>query len=126
MDPGEFARRYPTLYQMADGAAWPSLLRHGLLSAKATVDLYDPPEDKRAAILSRQRKTSILLNRADLGSMVIRDQKPLKYLAECLDQGVSAQDFLDALNGSVLLGDGRAASEIAEGIPASVQLGHLR
>jgi hypothetical protein len=98
VDAREFAKRYPTLFHMADGSAWPSIRRHGLLSTKAIVDLYDPPEAERAAILSGRRLASTTLGNADLGEITIRDQLPLKFLDACLKEGVAPQDFLDALN----------------------------
>lgn len=101
MDAVEFAERYPTLFHMADEAAWPSIQRHGLVSTKAIVDLFSPSAQVRADILSGRRLVSTTLSNRDMGSITIRDQLPLKFLAECLDDGVEAQDFLDALNGRV-------------------------
>jgi hypothetical protein len=33
--------------------------------------------------------------------MTIRDQRPAKFLKDCMNDGVSPQDYLDALNGRV-------------------------
>lgn len=101
MDAREFAARYPTAYHMADEYAWPSIQRYGLLSTRAMVELYNPDPGLRGQILSQRRRTSITLDSTDLGSMVVRDQLPLKFLDKCLHPGVSAQQFLDALNGRV-------------------------
>jgi hypothetical protein len=35
--------------------------------------------------------------------MTIRDQRPAKFLNDCMNDGVSPQDYLDALNGRVFL-----------------------
>lgn len=101
VDAREFAARYPSLFHMADERAWPSIHRHGLLSTKAIVDLYNPPASTRAAILTGRRISTFRLEDEDLGAINIRDQKPLKFLAECLRDGVEPQEFLDALNGRV-------------------------
>lgn len=101
MDAQEFAIQYPTVYHMADEAAWPSIQKYGLLSTSAIVDLYRPEPSLRAAILSDARRRCITLGSEELGVMTIRDQLPLKFLDACLDEGVARQDFLDALNGRV-------------------------
>lgn len=93
--------RHPVLYHMAEDGTWPSIQEHGLLSTQALVDLFDPEPDVRNAILRQVRPRSITLGDPTLGSVVIRDQKPLKFLKECLLPGTSPQQFLDALNGRV-------------------------
>ena len=97
----DLVARHPVLYHMAEDGTWPSIQVHGLLSTQALVDLFGPPPDVRDAILREVRPRSITLNDSTLGSAVIRDQKPLKFLAECLVPGTSPQQFLDALNGRV-------------------------
>jgi hypothetical protein len=101
VDPDEFVEGYPTLYHMAEQAAWPSIQRHGLLSTAAIVDLFDPSPSVRDAVLSQVRDSSITLRRDGLDDVTIRDQLPLRFLDACLQEGVSRQDFLDALNGRV-------------------------
>jgi hypothetical protein len=101
VDAHEFAIRYPTLYHMADEVAWPSIQKHGLLSTRAMVDLYDPEPAIRAAILCGVRRSCITLESDELGTMTVRDQLPLKFLDACLEEGATRQDFLDALNGRV-------------------------
>lgn len=101
MDAQQFAAKYPTLYHMADETAWPSIQKHGLLSTRAMVDLYEPEPAIRAAILSEVRCSCITLESDVLGTMTVRDQLPLKFLDECLEDGVTRQDFLCALNGRV-------------------------
>ena len=101
MDAHEFAARYPTLYHMADETAWPSIQQHGLLSTRAIVDLYKPEPAICAAILSEVRRSCFRLDDDELGTMTVRDQLPLKFLDECLEEGVTRREFLDALNGRV-------------------------
>lgn len=45
--------------------------------------------------------SALRLERSDLGAMTVRDQLPLKFLDQCLHPGVTAQQFLDALNSRV-------------------------
>ena len=53
------------------------------------------------AVSKEVRRSSITLRRDGLDAITIRDQLPLKFLDECLEEGVARQDFLDALNGRV-------------------------
>jgi hypothetical protein len=83
---------------MAEDGTWPSIRQRGLLSTRAIVDLYQPDADVREQILSTVRRDKIKLTSAVLGEMTIRDQRPAKFLKECMTDGVSPQDYLDALN----------------------------
>jgi hypothetical protein len=86
---------------MAEEGTWPSIRERGLLSTKAIVDLYQPDADVREQILSTVRRDKIKLTSAEFGEMTIRDQRPAKFLKDCMSDGVSSQDYLDALNGRV-------------------------
>lgn len=54
----------------------------------------------RHEILNVVRRDSITLDHPQHGAVVVRDQRPLKFLKECLDD-TTPQEFLDALNGWV-------------------------
>jgi hypothetical protein len=86
---------------MAEDGTWPSIRQRGLLSTQAIVDLYQPDADVRDQILSTVRRDKIKLTSAALGEMIIRDQRPAKFLKDCMNDGVSPQDYLDARNGRV-------------------------
>ena len=86
---------------MAEDGTWPSIRQRGLLSTQAIVDLYQPDADIREQILSTVRRDKIKLVNPALGEMTIRDQRPAKFLEDCMNDGVSPQDYLDALNGRV-------------------------
>jgi hypothetical protein len=86
---------------MAEDGTWPSIRRKGLLSTQAIVDLYEPDDATRARILSEVRTDKITLSSEALGDMTIRDQRPAKFLTACMNNGVSPQDYLAALNGRV-------------------------
>jgi hypothetical protein len=101
VDRDELIRFYPVLFHLADDGAWLSLRTHGLLSTRAIVDLFDPDEQTRAAVLDRVRTRSTVLEHPRYGTAVIRDQGPLKFLGQCLTEGTTVQQYLDALNGRV-------------------------
>ena len=92
----------PVLYHMAERGAWPTIRRHGLLSAAAALDLFDPGDETRAAA-GRRRPEGIVLERADLGRVVLRDQMPLSdaALARCLRDGLTPADWHARLNARV-------------------------
>jgi len=101
VDSALLAELHPILYHMAEDGTWPSIRQRGLLSTRAIVDLYQPDADVREQILSAVRRDKIKLTSSALGEMTIRDQRPAKFLNECMNDGVSPQDYLDALNGRV-------------------------
>ncbi|NHT16136.1 hypothetical protein [Cellulomonas sp. IC4_254] len=101
MDREHFVDLYPRLFHMAVDGAWPSVQERGLLSTAALVDLYDPPPAVRAQILNGVRRTSVALQHDGLPDVLVRDQRPLKFIDQCLLPGTTLQEFLDALNGRV-------------------------
>ena len=101
MDREHFIELYPRLFHMAVEGAWPSIQERGLLSTTALVDLYDPPPAVRAQILNGIRRASVPLQRDGLPHVLVRDQRPLKFIDKCLLPGVTLQEYLDALNGRV-------------------------
>jgi hypothetical protein len=101
VDPVLLAELNPTLYHMAEDGTWPSIRRRGLLSTQAIVDLYQPDEHLREQILSTVRRDKITLASPAAGEMTIRDQRPAKFLKDCMNDGVRPQDYLYALNSRV-------------------------
>lgn len=101
MDSADLVARYPTVYHMADCGAWPSIQRAGLLPTRDIVDLYERDAETRAKLLERVRATSTVLSHPVHGRVTIRDQAPLKFLRECLTEGTTPQQYLDALNSRV-------------------------
>lgn len=100
MDKGEFIGRYPRLWHLAHGDAWPGIRRHGLLTTAQVLDLFgvDPP-----GISSRRRTTPVPLTHPEHGNAVIRDQKPLNLtkLASALTDGMTVEQWLTMLDGLV-------------------------
>lgn len=102
-------RDCPVLFHMAERGAWPTIRRHGLLSTEAALDLFGADDAVRAAAL-RRRPAGIALERADLGRIVLRDQKPLsdKALARCLRDGLTPAEWHARLNARVFFWLSRA------------------
>jgi hypothetical protein len=98
MERDELVRLHPVLFHMAEDGTWPSVRAHGLLSTRAIVDLFATDESVRTQVLSVVRTASIAIEHPERGRVVVRDQGPLKFLNQCLTEGTTAQDYLDALN----------------------------
>jgi hypothetical protein len=98
MERSELIRLSPVLFHMTEDGMWPSVRAHGLLSTRAIVDLFDPTETVRTSILGGVRKKSVVIEHPQHCCAVIRDQAPLKFLDQCLAEGTTAQEYLDALN----------------------------
>jgi hypothetical protein len=82
-------------------AAWPSVQRHGLLSTRRLIDLFGLDAAERDRLLSAPRKQSTVLRAPGLPPAVIRDQKPMKFIAEKIDPQSSLTAYLDAINSRV-------------------------
>jgi hypothetical protein len=89
------------LPHIAGGAAWPSVQQHGLLSTQRLIDLFDVDTAERNLILTSPRKESIVLRAPGRPPAVIRDQKPMKFIAEKIDSGSSLVEYLLAINSRV-------------------------
>lgn len=100
--PEVFASVYPRLYHMAHEDAWPQIQRHGLLSTRSILNLWEVETTQRAAIEAHVRRTSVELSHPRHGKVVIRDQKPMNEkklrtaLVDC-----TPQDWCQLLNAKV-------------------------
>ncbi len=102
MDPETLVDRYPRLYHMAERDSWPSIERHGLLSTRALIDLFEIEEPRRSRILSQRRPASETLDHPLHGRAVVRDQIPLRVepLRRCLTD-MTLEQWLLGLNSRV-------------------------
>jgi Family of unknown function (DUF7002) len=102
MKASEIAEYYPRLYHMAEAGSWESISRHGLLSTRSLIDLFDVDGAARDAILRHRRPASVRLEHPVHGEAVVRDQIPLSEsrLAACLTD-MTLEEWLDALNSRV-------------------------
>jgi hypothetical protein len=94
-----FVRLRPELRHLAAAGAWTGIVRHGLLSASALLDLHGVRGEARGALETRKRPAQHRLSHAD-GSAVLRDQRPLHEptLAAQLTDGWAVRDWLLHLN----------------------------
>lgn len=99
----DFFSLHPKLYHMAWEGAWPSIVRHGLLSTEALLDLFGYAGEAREDILARHRAESVGIFRQEYGEAVIRDQKPMNdaKLSRCLTGGMTPADWYRLLNSKV-------------------------
>jgi len=96
----QLTAHYLFVYHMAERDALPQLLRHGLLSTTAILDLCEVSGGERRALEWRIRKEAHLLEHPVHGRFTLRDQKPLSEskLAGCLRDGLTVEDWLRLLN----------------------------
>ena len=101
VDVEELIQRVPTVFHMAPATSWPSLQLHGLLSTEQLVNLYGVDDARRASILLRKRETVVTLRHPSMPEIVIRDQKPMKFIDAKIDAGSSLEMYLQAINARV-------------------------
>jgi hypothetical protein len=102
MTSDEFVTLYPSLFHMAADGAWPLILRHGLLSTSAVLDLVGLSGEPRRRLEEERRVESVTLHSGSGDLFVLRDQKPLHpgKLERCL-VGMAVPEWLQLLNGKV-------------------------
>ena len=103
MTESELFASFPRLFHVSDGAAWPSIQAHGLLSTSALLDLYGVDEPVRSGFESERRARGMTLRRAGRPDVLVRDQSPMsdKALLRCLTDGMTPRDWYRLLNGKV-------------------------
>ena len=96
----QIIERHPLLFHMAEDGAWPSIMKRGLMTTSGLLDLFDITGEQRESIERRQRRSKVRLHNPSLGSVVIRDQRPLpdSKLATCLLDGLKTADWYAMLN----------------------------
>jgi hypothetical protein len=99
--------KYPKLYHMAEKENWDNILKNGLLSTTALLDLFEYRGIKRFQIESQLRGKKIRIDHPDHGYAIIRDQDPMCdkppkgiFLEKCLD-GINPQQWFEFLNRKV-------------------------
>lgn len=100
-----FVERYPHLFHLAHGDAWPGLQRHGLLTSEQLTDLFKVSGRTLSSLLSQRRAESIQIKHWRHGSAVLRDQKPVRMeaLPTVLTDGMTPAEWLLLLNQHVFL-----------------------
>lgn len=103
METDEFCRRYPRLFHMAEADAWPLIQRHGLLSTRALLDLFEIHGPAREHIERRRRADFLPVEHPVHGRALIRDQRPMtdETLAPVLRDALTPADWYALLNARV-------------------------
>src|SRR6266853_1172598 len=103
MDASDLIANYPILYHMAAKGSWQSIRQHGLLSTSGLLDLYSIQGDERVAIEDRHRPESATISHPELGTVTIRDQKPMSDagLQRALQDELSPTEWYRILNSKV-------------------------
>lgn len=104
MQVDQFTETYPLLYHMAHHEALPSILKHGLLSTSALLDLFEIDGKRREIIEMTMRPNSVLIEHPKHGKAVIRDQKALmsdRRLKQALSGTMETTAFHLLLNSMV-------------------------
>ena len=88
---------------MAECGSWPNIVRYGLLSTSALLDLYQITGNERSAIESQHRPECIDIDCEGLPTAIVRDQKPMsdKALRKVLLDGLEPRDWYEILNSKV-------------------------
>lgn len=91
---------YPRLYHMAEEGSWDGIVRHGLLSTSALLDLFEITGDERREIESERRSGAVTISHPVHGRAVIRDQKPMDDtgLARALRDDLTPREWYELLN----------------------------
>ena len=99
MNHEELVSRFPVLYHMAEEGSWESVREHGLLSTTALLDLYGVEGEERLAVESRRRPEMAEVERPELGTALVRDNKPMQEgaLSRCLI-GMTPREWYENLN----------------------------
>ncbi len=83
---------------MAEGESWESIRRIGLLSTSALLDTFGVEGERRYDIESRRRQEIVKIEHPELGTALIRDNKPMQETAleRCL-QGMTPREWYEGL-----------------------------
>lgn len=96
----ELLRLCPQLFHMAENGSWPNIMKYGLLSTSALLDLYHKQGTEREVIECQWRSQKRPIHCNGLVDAVIRDQIPMppEKLATCLIGGLTASDWYKIIN----------------------------
>ncbi len=103
MTPVELAKKHPRLFHVTKASAWPSIAKHGLLSTKSLLELFEIPAVRAFELLTQKRLDPTPLGHHIYGKAILSDNRPLneKCLADCLDDGLTPKEWLLMLNARV-------------------------
>lgn len=100
----EFESAYPVLFHISLARDVEQIMRHGLLSTKALLDLCEIDSDARSQIEIHQRPKAVSISHPIHGNFLINDQAPMNpaALERCLID-LTPQQWCASLNSRVFL-----------------------
>jgi hypothetical protein len=103
MLPEDLANKHPRLYHITRPNVVPSIRKHGLLTTRALLDLFEVASSEREMIETRRRPLSVSIRHPSHGEAIITDNAPLSEAAllKCLDDGLTPADWMRLLNSRV-------------------------
>jgi hypothetical protein len=102
MEIEELVEQYPRLYHLGEAGSWPAIAVHGLLPTTEIVTTSALSAAEQAELLSRPRRSALPIKHPLLGTVVIRDQTPLRaHILEKALRDMSAEQWLNTLNDRV-------------------------
>lgn len=126
IEPEQFVERFPQLWHMAEAGSWDSIVKHGLLSTTALLDLYEVHGPEREIIETERRADSVTIHHPEHGIAVIRDQKPLNLtVLERTIEGATVAEFCRILNSRVFFWVNKARLEKLRNAPPYKNRPHL-
>jgi len=101
--PEQLATKHPRLYHLTSPEALDGIRRHGLLSTRQLLDLFEVDDETRLRLEQKRRAKTATIEHPRYGRAFLTDNVPLseKSLAKCLEDGLSPQDWLQMLNSRV-------------------------
>jgi hypothetical protein len=117
MTPEELADRHPRLYHVTTPGSMSGMIKHGLLSTSALLDLFEIAGEERAVIAACPRTAELTIEHPTHGKAIISDNSPLMIgaLGRCLDDGLQPADWLRMLNERVFFwADRRGVSRLLD------------
>lgn len=103
MDLERLIGRYPRLFHMAEADSWPSIRRHGLLSASEVARRSALSRDVKLALRREHRAEKRPIEIPGIGVILLRDQKPMEEsrLRQALIDGTTPQEWYELINDRV-------------------------
>ncbi|WP_044044243.1 DUF7002 family protein [Caballeronia insecticola] len=100
MSPQEIARKHPVLFHSTRPEALAGIRKHGLLTTRDLVHLFELSEESRNDVYGKIRRTDMTIEHPVHGRATISDNIPLseKALESCLDDGLTVGSWLDILS----------------------------
>jgi hypothetical protein len=98
--PGEIIERYPRLYHLTHLSNVDSIMRLGLLSTSALLDLFGIEGEARRLIEASNRRELVPIEHQTHGVAILRDQKPMddSGLRRALRDGITPAEWYRLVN----------------------------